>query len=131
MWWKGPVKYDDLVIPQGVRPYLRYATVAFALAAVSAVVLRGLYTRGPAEAKLVVAYFGGPAGLRQAMVIWWVFGGLTVVGLLIAHRWPLAALALVAAGAARHQLDPRLGLQALDFAVPIVLFLVATRAPAR
>ena len=91
MWWKGPVKYDDLVIPQGVRPYLRYATVAFALAAVSAVVLRGLYTRGPAEAKLVVAYFGGPAGLRQAMVIWWVFGGLTVVGLLIAHRWPLAA----------------------------------------
>jgi signal transduction histidine kinase len=121
--------YHELVT--GVRPYLRYLAVAILLATASALILDHLYTGGPVQDKLVLSYFGTRAGLGQALRIWWLYGGLIIAGLLVVHRWPSAALVLTAAGAAGHQFDPRLGLQPLDLAVPIVLYLVASRARAR
>ncbi|MEN3309899.1 MAG: hypothetical protein V7603_6101 [Micromonosporaceae bacterium] len=122
--------YYGTVSSARLRPYLYNAALALVLALVSVAVLDSLY-RGPLHEKLTVAYFGGPAGLRHALLIWWLASASIVIGLLIRHRWPPAALILVTLGAARHLFDPRFGLQALDLAVPVVLYTVARTARAR
>jgi signal transduction histidine kinase len=76
--------------------------------------------------------FGGLAGWHQAIRLWWAFGALCVLGLLVQHRWPLAALILATAGAAGHLSDPTFPVwPTLDLSVPIVLFTVTTSSTRR
>lgn len=93
------------------RPYLLSAAIAAALVLASANV-------------------PGRAGAR-AVEIWWLFGAGMVVGLLVQHRWPLAAVALTVIGATAHQLEPSIGLKPLDLAVPISAYVLATSARPR
>ena len=114
-----------------LRPYLTNVAIACVLAAASFAVLHSLYRVGPLQKKLIVAYFGGDAGLHHALVIWWLASVPMIAALVVRHRWPLVALGMASFGAERHLLDPRFGPQALDLAVPIVLFSVATMVRAR
>jgi len=118
------------MLRSGLRPCLLDAALALVLAALSVPGSSGdRYGEIPSE-KLVVI-FGGADGLRNAMTAWWLLAGLLVVGLMIRRYRPLLALALVAIGAAGHQLDPRFALEPLDLAVPIVLFTVASLSRTR
>jgi signal transduction histidine kinase len=127
---EGQSLYDEAMLRSGLRPCLLDAALVLVLAALSVPGLSGdRYGDMPSE-KLVVI-FGGAEGLRTAMTVWWLLAALLVVGLMIRRRQPLLALILAAIGAAGHQLDPRFALEPLDFAVPIVLYTVASRARTR
>jgi signal transduction histidine kinase len=73
----------------------------------------------------------------ELLAVFWAFAALCAAGLLIQHRWPLAALSLAAAGAAGHAFardwhGPQIGFPTLiDLAVPITLYAVASRGPSR
>jgi signal transduction histidine kinase len=108
-----------------VRLYLPDVALALGLAAASPLAGDDL-----PQAKLQ-AIFGGAAGLRHATTVWWLFTALLVAGVTIRRRWPLVALAIVGVGAAVHQLDRRFDLRPVDFAVPIVLYAVASLARRR
>jgi signal transduction histidine kinase len=56
---------------------------------------------------------------------------LIIVGMLVRHRWPVAAFALVLAGTVGHQLDWQINAPLLDYAEPIVLYTVASLARPR
>jgi signal transduction histidine kinase len=75
--------------------------------------------------------FDSPAQWQQGVLVWWLFAGLILLGLVIQHRWPLVAVVLAVAGATGHQLDPRVSVPLIDFAVPIVLYTLASLARTR
>ncbi len=67
----------------------------------------------------------GPAG-------WWWFFAVPMIGALLIHRrWPLLAVALAGLGAVGHHLDPLVGLEPLDLAVPLTLYTLASGARTR
>jgi signal transduction histidine kinase len=87
-------------------------------------------------------------GSDQALAVWWIFTAVMVAGLLIRHRWPLAALSLTAVAALAHWAAPGYGCwtctaQAapdgswagfpllIDLAVPITLYTLASRGRSR
>jgi signal transduction histidine kinase len=85
---------------------------------------------GPVTTKMLVAY-GSSGGWHRALTLWWVSTGLLVVGMLLAHRWPLPALGLVSLGAAGHQNNRLIPVPLIDFAVLIVLYSLTSRARSR
>jgi signal transduction histidine kinase len=99
-------------------------------------------TAGLLAAAVVLGFNGGYAEkasrqfadvheFHRVMRGWWLFAGLIVIGMLMRHRWPLAAFALVAVGAGGHEIDPRISAPLIDYAVPIVLYTVASLARSR
>ena len=76
-------------------------------------------------------------GSDRVLALWWAFTALAVTALLVQRRWPLPALILVGVSAIGHQLvvdptQPHVPFPALiDFAVPIVLYHLASRSRSR
>src|SRR5882757_4013035 len=77
------------------------------------------------------------ADAAELLAVYWAFAALSAAGLLIQHRWPMYALGLTVAGAVGHALVrdwngaqityPTL----IELAVPITLYVVASRGPSR
>jgi signal transduction histidine kinase len=72
--------------------------------------------------------FEAEAEFHRAALVWWLFTAVIAAGLLVQRRWPLPAFALVIAGAAGHQFDSRISAPLIDYAVPIVLYTLASLA---
>ncbi|MCP2322167.1 signal transduction histidine kinase [Hamadaea flava] len=106
------------------RPLLVDATLAAALTAVTALSFASVYS------KLKVPFVDAFT-MRQAFAVWWLFGSLIIVGLLIRRYRPLLALALVGIGVTAHQLDSWSPPLPLDLAVPVALYSVASLARRR
>jgi signal transduction histidine kinase len=100
------------------RAALVDAVLALALTALSVVPFVSLKSK-------LRANFDDPQAVHHAFAVWWLFGGLIIVGLLIQRRRPLVALGLAGIGIAAHRLDSWSPSLPLDLALPIVLFWVA------
>jgi signal transduction histidine kinase len=80
----------------------------------------------------LLTQFGSADGYQRGLLVWWLFAALIVAGLLVQHRWPLPAFALVTIGAAGHEILPQVMTAPLiDYAVPIVLYTLASLARCR
>jgi signal transduction histidine kinase len=62
---------------------------------------------------------------------WWILAAPLVIGLLIRRRWPLLAFVLASIGATAHHVDPNVGFELLDLAVPLTLYTLASRSRSR
>jgi signal transduction histidine kinase len=112
-------------IPAAARLPLLDATLAAGLLA--AAVLFG-FSGGYSK---VARQFATVEDFHRAMLVWWLLAVLIIVGMLVRHRWPVAAFALVLAGTVGHQLDWQINAPLLDYAEPIVLYTVASLARPR
>ncbi|MFC6014587.1 sensor histidine kinase [Plantactinospora solaniradicis] len=70
---------------------------------------------------LVSVQQSGDRGLQ-----WWLFAVPMVTGLVVHRRWPMVAVLLTVAGALGHHLPFATGAEALDLAVPLTLFTLAS-----
>lgn len=113
-------------IPAAARLPLLDAALAAGL--LTGAVLFG-FTGGFAEK--VGRQFATVDDFHRAVLGWWLLAILIVIGLLVRHRWPVAAFALVVAGTLGHQLDSQINAPLLDYAEPIVLYTVASLARPR
>jgi signal transduction histidine kinase len=113
-------------IPAAARQPLLNALLAAALTVGG--VLLGL--TGSRAQKLRGAY-PAAADYHRALLLWWLFTALIVIGLMARNRWPLAAFVLAALGAAGHATDNPVTAPLVDFAVPIVLYTLASLARRR
>jgi len=110
-------------IPIAARLPLLNATLAVGLTTGAALLaFNGEY------AVKVHSNFEAEAEFHSAALAWWLFTAVIAAGLLVQHRWPLPAFALVIAGAAGHQFDSRISAPLIDYAVPIVLYTLASLA---
>ena len=110
-------------IPVAARLPLLDATLAVGLTTGAALLaFNGEY------AVKVRSNFGAEAEFHRAALAWWLFTAVIAAGLLVQHRWPLPAFVLVVAGAAGHQLDSRISAPLIVYAVPIVLYTLASLA---
>jgi signal transduction histidine kinase len=118
----APASYDEPV----TRRTLLALALALGLAAASLLLGLAAFTGGRATPKLTMIY-GSLGAWERAVLVWWLFGGLCAVGLVLAYRWPLAGVVVAGIGAGGHLLDARLGTGPLDLAAPIALYLLTTR----
>ena len=110
-------------IPVAARLPLLDATLAVGLTTGAALLaFNGEY------AIKVHSNFGAEAEFQRAALVWWLFTAAIAAGLLVQHRWPLPAFALVIGGAAGHQFDGRISAPLIAYAVPIVLYTLASLA---
>ena len=113
-------------IPAAVRlPLLNAALVA---AMIAGAVLLGL-TGGRAQKLRGDNLLG--TDYHRVLLIWWLFTVLIAVGLMVRNRWPLPAFLLVAVGVTGHQVDSPISVPLVDFALPIVLYTLASLARRR
>ena len=114
-------------IPAAVRPTLLDAGLAAALFAGTVLLnLSGEY------ATKLRAQFDSETDYHRALLLWWLLAAVIVAGLVVQHRWPLAGFVLAAAGTAGHQLLPQVvGTPLIDYAVPLVLYTLASLARIR
>lgn len=71
---------------------------------------------------------GGAEVFGHMVGLWWGFGVLCVLGIMVRRRWPLAAVGLAAAGSAGHLVASAFPVMPLDLAVPVTLYVLAVRA---
>jgi len=124
------------------RGYLFDAALAAVLAALSnpQVQLRGGQVMTEGWQGRAAGPHATPIGMTAqlwTLAVWWMLAAMIIVGLLVQRRWPVAALALAGIGAAAHQVvaytrNERVPFPKLiDLAVPVVLYILASRSRSR
>jgi signal transduction histidine kinase len=115
-----------LRIPAPARLPLLDASLAVGLPAAAALV-----AFRPEYAEKMRNQFDTLDAYHGALLVWWLLTALIAAGLLLQHRWPLPAFAFVVLGAAGHEFDARISAPLIDYAVPIVLYTLASLARRR
>jgi len=68
---------------------------------------------------------------EEAGLAWWIAAVPLVAGLVVRRHRPLLGFLLASGGALGHHLDPGIGLEALDYAVPLTLYTLASTGRSR